>query len=226
MVFVPAGQFNMGSDAGNNDERPIHVVYLDSYWVDQTEVTNKMYALCVDAGLCEPPNSTRSSIRGSYYGNSEFNDFPVIYVNWFQAQAYCEWAGRRLPTEAEWEKAARGGDGRTYPWGEGSSCDQANYNISCIGDTTRVGSYPLGRSLYGLFDMGGNVWEWVMDWYDSDQYTNSITKNPQGPATGKSRIFRGGSWKDDNDYLRSALRGRGTPSYSNDVLGFRCVMSE
>ena len=226
LVFIPAGQFNMGSDDGNNDERPVHPVYLNSYWMDQTEVANKMYALCVDAGACDPPTSVRSSTNSVYYGNPKFNDYPVMNVSWHQAQAYCDWAGRRLPTEAEWEKAARGQDGRTYPWGEGSSCEQANYNISCIGDTTKVGSYLSGQSPYGIFDLAGNVWEWIMDWYDSDHYANSITRNPQGPAIGQSRVFRGGSWNDDNDYLRSALRGRGTPSYSSNMLGFRCVVSE
>ena len=132
LVFVPAGEFTMGEGSGE------HEVILDDFWIDQTEVTNAMYAQCVEAGDCSPPASVKSYTHDSYYGNSEFDDYPVIYVDWNQANAYCSWAGRRLPTEAEWEKAARGIDGRTYPWGEGIDCDNANYNFSCVGDTSPV----------------------------------------------------------------------------------------
>ena len=149
MMFVPAGEFTMGSENGSTDESPIHTVTLDAYWIDQTEVTNQMYALCAQAGTCQPPEGTRSYTHSSYYGNPEYDNFPVIYVDWDMAKTYCEWAGARLPTEAEWEKAARGTDGRTYPWGEGLDCNKANY-FGCVGDTIAVGSYDDGKSPYGL----------------------------------------------------------------------------
>ena len=170
MVYVPEGRFLMGSAPGNadadSDEFPQHEVYLDAFWIGQTEVTNGMYAQCADAGACEPPRiTTNSATRSSYYGNPSYMDYPVIYVSWDQAQAYCAWAGGRLPTEAEWEKAARGAEGtRTYPWGEGISCPRANF-AGCEGDTTRAGSYPAGASLYGALDMAGNVAEWTASAY-------------------------------------------------------------
>jgi len=116
MVYILAGKFTMGSDEGEADEGPVHEVYLDAYWMDQTEITNEMYVLCVESGSCEPPMKTGSYTRASYYDNSLFADYPVIHVDWNMAKAYCEWAGARLPTEAEWEKAARGDDARIYPW--------------------------------------------------------------------------------------------------------------
>ncbi|MBI3165822.1 MAG: formylglycine-generating enzyme family protein, partial [Chloroflexi bacterium] len=151
LVYVPEGEFTMGSN-DSPDEQPVHQVDLVAFWMDQTEVTNAMYAKCAADGACEPPLSTRSYTRENYYGNSDFSDYPVLHVDWNMAKAYCSWAGRRLPTEAEWEKAARGTDGRTYPWGEAISCDKANYydgSKYCIGDTTQAGSYPDGASIYG-----------------------------------------------------------------------------
>jgi formylglycine-generating enzyme required for sulfatase activity len=225
MVFVPAGEFMMGSNNGDSDEIPVHQVYLDAFWIDQTEVTNAMYAKCVSDSGCTPPLSSRSSSRNSYYGNSEFNDYPVVYVNWNQANAYCEWAGRSLPTEAQWEKAARGTDGRTYPWGEGINCDNANYvsGGSCVGDTSKVRSYESGKSPYGAYDMAGNVWEWVNDWYSETYYQSSPSSNPTGPVSGKYRMFRGGSWL-SND-VRSANRGLVPPEFFVEDFGFRCALS-
>src|SRR5690606_19387879 len=143
----------------------IHTVYLDAYWIDQTEVTNALFAKCVEDGDCTPPVQSVSSAGLPYYGNPRYDNFPVMRVNWYQANAYCQWADRRLPTEAEWEKAARGTDGRTYPWGnETLNSNLLNHNYS-VGDTTEVGSYPAGASVYGALDMAGNVGEWVNDWY-------------------------------------------------------------
>lgn len=148
------------------------------------------YERCVEANVCKPPRESRSYTRTAYYGNVEFDEYPVIYVDWNMAKTYCEWRGGRLPTEAEWEKAARGEDGRTYPWGEGIDCDKANYQSSCIGDTTKVGSYLEGVSPYGVYDMAGNVWEWVTDWYDGNYYGASPSSNPQGPTFGQYRVLR------------------------------------
>ena len=203
LVYVPAGEFTMGSDTGDSDDTPVHTVYLDAFWIDQTEVTNKQYQACVDAGTCEPPSSTSSYTHPSYYGNSEFDNYPVIYVNWDKANRYCEvWAGGDLPTEAQWEKAARGTDKRTYPWGEDIDCDKANYQIDCIGDTSPVRSYESGKSPYNAYDMAGNVWEWVNDYYQSDYYATvgGNASNPLGPESGQYRVLRGGSW-DDSELL-------------------------
>ncbi|MEW5938993.1 MAG: SUMF1/EgtB/PvdO family nonheme iron enzyme [Chloroflexota bacterium] len=231
MMYVPEGSFEMGSNNGNSNEKPIHTVYLDAYWMDQTEVTNAMYQKCVNAAQCDPPYITSSSTRSSYYGNSQYADYPVIHADWNDANAYCQWAGARLPTEAEWEKAARGTDGRTYPWGEGLDCDLANYydeNKFCVGDTSRVGSYPNGVSPYGLFDMAGNVSEWVMDWYDySNYYSNSPSSNPQGPSSGLDHVFRGGSWQrgSPRSSHRGTFLGRGGTNYDYEAIGFRCALS-
>jgi formylglycine-generating enzyme required for sulfatase activity len=228
MVYVPEGEFTMGSNS-YPDEQPIHTVYLDAFWIDQTEVTNKMYALCVDAGKCAPPSSSASYTRPDYYGNSQYDDYPVIYVSWNDASAYCDWADARLPTEAEWEKAARGEDGRTYPWGNTSpSCSLANYlgaNNGCVGDTTAVGSYPSGASPYGAYDMAGNVWEWVADWYSETYYGNSPSSNPTGPSSGDYRVLRGGTWNSVDYSVRSAFRLRYDPAVTYDYIGFRCSRS-
>ncbi|MEW5940842.1 MAG: SUMF1/EgtB/PvdO family nonheme iron enzyme [Chloroflexota bacterium] len=225
MMFVPEGSFEMGSDNGDSDEKPVHTVYLDSYWMDMTEVTNAMYALCVSDGDCDPPQNTSSYTHSSYYGNSQYDDYPVIYVDWNQADAYCQWAGAGLPTEAEWEKAARGTDGRTYPWGEGIDCNKANYNGSCVGDTSAVGSYESGKSPYGIYDLAGNVWEWVADWYDSSYYSSSPSSNPLGPSSGQYRALRGGTWSINDDNVRSAGRNRVNPTNAYSVVGFRCSRS-
>ncbi|NOT05935.1 MAG: SUMF1/EgtB/PvdO family nonheme iron enzyme [Anaerolineales bacterium] len=227
LVYVPAGEFTMGSDTGSSDEQPIHTVYLDAFWIDQTEVTNKQYKACVDAGTCEPPSSESSYTHPNYYGNPEFDNFPVINVNWDKANRYCEvWTGGDLPTEAQWEKSARGTDARTYPWGnDAASKDLLNYNGD-IGDTTMVKNYPNTVSVYGTYDMAGNVWEWVNDWYDETYYKNSnLSKNPLGPESGDSRVLRGGSWVNYGNGVRSADRIWNDQTVSSDVLGFRCSRS-
>jgi serine/threonine-protein kinase len=223
MVFVPEGKFTMGSDNGEADEKPIHQVYLDAYWIDKTEVTNAMYAKCVADSVCKEPTYTNSSTRSSYYGNSEFDDYPVIIVEWTMAKSYCEWRDDRLPTEAEWEKAARGTDSRTYPWGEGIDCSRTNYGEKkrCLGDTTKVGSYESGKSPYGVYDMAGNVWEWVSDWYDVYSGGDSSLKD----FGQKYRVVRGGSWGTKGDFLRVAFRGWPDKDFPYGSIGFRCAQS-
>jgi len=241
MVYVPAGNFSMGKNEGYLDEQPVHTVSLDAFWIDQTEVTNAMYAQCVQAGVCQPPSDTGYNTRGIYYGNSQYADYPVIFVDWYNADTYCQWADAHLPSEAEWEKAARGMDGRTYPWGDAyPTCSLLNHQIDtflattgggrwivsgCIGDTSKAGSYPSGASPYGALDMAGNVKEWVADWYDPNYYANSPASNPTGPASGQYRVLRGGSWNCDGYNVRSANRYYDDPARTYNDIGFRCVLS-
>ncbi len=209
LVYVPSGDFLMGLDTSGafSSERPQHKVSLDAFWIDQTEVTNKMYAACVEAAVCKPPKLASSATRESYFGNPDFADFPVDFVDWSDAKTYCDWAGRRLPTEAEWEKAARGTGGQILPWGENVDCTVANYweyerideasgayikNVGCASDTMRVGSFPDGKSAYGALDMFGNVREWVTDWFDRAYYKNTPENNPLGPSKGSEGVIRGG----------------------------------
>jgi formylglycine-generating enzyme required for sulfatase activity len=242
MVYVPGGTFEMGStDAeveavfeqckpgrGSGDceriwlerESPRHSVTLGSFWIDQTEVTNLQYARCVADGTCSPPAKLGSQTRDSYYGDSQFDDYPVIYVSWHDATTYCEWAGGRLPTEAEWEYAARGPDGNVYPWGNDPPHDSLlNYGWN-VGDTTKVGSYPDGASWVGAMDMTGNVWEWVSDWYA--EYAASSAEDPTGPDTGHEKVQRGGSWETPPYDVRSATRAL-LPD-DRPRIGFRCVV--
>ncbi len=222
-VYVPAGEFLMGSadsdaDAGSN-EKPQHKVTLAAYWIDRTEVTKDQYQRCVAAGKCAAP-----ACSGTGQGNH-----PVVCVWWQEAANYCAWAGRRLPTEAEWEKAARGTDGWKYPWGnEAPDCARLNYwgkDGGCGGNTTTVGSYPSGASPYGALDMAGNVWEWVADWYDAAYYVSSPGANPKGPDAGQYRVLRGGSWYNVTWSVRAAVRNWYDPEFGGVSLGFRCARS-
>lgn len=223
MILVPTGEFTMGSNAyGRDNEAPTHRVYLDSFYMDKYEVTIFQYAKFLDAEQREPlmwwnEVSPRSD-----------GDRPVIGVNWYDADAYCRWAGKRLPTEAEWEKAARGTDGRNYPWGNeeptnrhanfGKCCDWKGYET-----LTEVGSFEQGKGPYGTYDMAGNVWEWVSDWYDENYYKGSPDRNPTGPSKGSKKVLRGGSWGDGALVLRDTLRNGGNPTSRNTDVGFRCA---
>ena len=221
MVYVPAGEFLMGSsndEPGPPEQMPQHRVYLDAYWIDRTEVTVAQYQSCMEAGRCGTPDCTSTGP----------GDLPVACVSWQNATDYCDWAGRRLPTEAEWEKAARGTDRRKYPWGnEQPDCDRLNYG-GCVGRTTPVGSYPSGTSPYGAVDMAGNVEEWVADWYDEKYYTVSPERNPVGPtASDWGHSVRGGSWWHDSSFdVQTVARAPGMSSFSGDYQnfrGFRCA---
>ncbi len=246
LVYVQEGEFIRGVDADDalreckkyrsncerfwfTDAEPVQSIYLDGFWIDRNEVTNKAYSLCVTAGACNEPIKSSSETRPGYYGNPEYDDYPVVYVNWRMASSYCQWAGRRLPTEAEWEKAARGTDGRTYPWGDEIDCTLANYfsiGKACVGDTTKVGSYPKGASIYGALDLVGNVWEWVADSYGENYYFESPNTNPLGPSEGNIRIARGGSWANSGSEIHSYFRHARESDFSDFNFGFRCAMSK
>jgi formylglycine-generating enzyme required for sulfatase activity len=232
MVYVPGGEFQMGSMDGGSDEQPVHTVMLDDFWIDQTEVTNAQFA----AFLNEQGNQTEGGttwlqlesedclieqVGGEYRPKSGYADHPVIMVSWYGANAYCKWAGARPPTEAEWEYAARGEDGAIYPWGDdGPNCDKANYG-ACVGGTTAVGSYPAGASWCEALDMAGNVWEWVSDWYGN--YPSTAQEDPTGPETAGYKVLRGGAWDFGSFNARSAERTRILPLSRDEYVGLRCV---
>ncbi|MBN1451681.1 MAG: SUMF1/EgtB/PvdO family nonheme iron enzyme [Anaerolineales bacterium] len=219
MVYVPAGEFQMGSENGDSSEKPLHAVDLDSFWMDRTEVTHAMYARCVnDSGCYEPSNE-------KYY-DYDYADHPMVNVSWYDAVNYCKWAERRLPSEEEWEKAAQGGlKVQVYPWGyQEPVCEQGVYNgaqhSNCGERTVSVGSF--GENGYGLYDMAGNVWEWVNDWYDAYPGGDESASSDFGRTY---RVLRGGSWKDNESFLRTASRGRYNPTSVFNNIGFRCALS-
>jgi formylglycine-generating enzyme required for sulfatase activity/transposase-like protein len=220
MVLIPAGEFQMGSNDGGNDEKPVHTVYIDAFYMDKYEVTNAQYKKFMDATGYKAP---------TYWDDPNYNtqNNPIIGVSWYDAETYADWAGKRLPTEAEWEKAARGGLlGKQYPWGDTITHDDANYDgiggKDIWNGTSLVGSFkPNG---YGLYDMAGNVLEWVADWYVDNYYANSSKSNPKGPNSGRWHVLRGGSWYLHSDnYLRVAYRNYGDPARLDKNLGFRCA---
>lgn len=247
-VYVPAGEVTLGSDDVDArrtledgrayTEIPLHTVYLDGYWIDMYEVTNGQYARCVEAGVCDPPWSPGSYTRLRYFGVPEYADHPVIWVNWWMARSYCEWTGRRLPTEAEWEKAARGTDQRRYPWGNDPlTGERANFcDVNCplthanagfddgFADTAPVGSFPAGASPYGALDMAGNVWEWTSTIVED--YPYDATDGREDPEALRERVWRGGPWSNGIWWMRSAIRYRSVMFYWYYNLGFRCAASE
>jgi serine/threonine-protein kinase len=247
MVFVPDGEFVMGSEELGDDERPNHRVHLDGFWIDRYEVTNDRFARFVEATGYQTEAEKRGwgwvwkdaewekvtgadwrHPRGPDSGIEGKLDHPVVLVSWNDAAAYCRSMGKRLPSEAQWEKAARGistdsGHGWHYAWGDEFDRSKANTNESGLGDTTPVGSFsPQGDSPYGACDMTGNVWEWVVDWYDSDYYSQAPSANPPGPANGTDKVLRGGAWPFDEVYARTAFRYNVRPDYTYDFAGFRC----
>ncbi len=229
IMLIPAGDFLMGSDPENDPyfygaEGPSHKVYLDEYWIYRVEVTNAMYQKCAEAKACPLPKGLNSDTRTEYYGNPAYANYPVVNVSHKNATAYCRWAEGRLPTEAEWEKAARGTDGRLFPWGNAPPRPNlANYGTA---DTEPVGSFPAGASPYGVLDMAGNVIEWVFDYFQITYYQVSPEENPLGPASGSSRVYRGGSYHNHDAAIRVVMRGSRSESHSNVDIGFRCVVDE
>lgn len=240
-VYVPEGTFQMGGldTRAASDEKPVHRVEMKGYWIDKTEVTNTMFLLCVQEGACSPPQSISSETNSSYFNNPEFSEYPVVNVTWEAARQYCEWAGRRLPTEAEWEYAARGNTVNSFPWGEDAP-DDTRANINYMNrDTSQVGSYPAGASPNGALDMAGNVFEWTSDYYDAGYYASSPASNPAGPELRTAyfkRVVRGGSYADADVEVRVSNRASalgpnydavlGSEAYLGDFsprIGFRCV---
>jgi formylglycine-generating enzyme required for sulfatase activity len=236
----------MGAEASdaqaNPDEKPLHLVNLAAYWIDKTEVTNAMFARFVSAtgysteienrgGGAIWTGTTWSFVSGSSWkqplGPSSTGqaEYPVVQVTWNDAAAYCGWLGRRLPTEAEWEKAARGEQARLYPWGNNPpESTLANYG-DLLGGIAPVGNYPGGASPYGALDMAGNVYEWVQDWYSDSYYSAAPADDPPGPASGSYKVLRGGSWQLDAATLRAYAREVSRPNAGNSNIGFRCASS-
>ena len=231
MVLVPSGSFEMGRSSGHPDEQPFHVVHLDSFYIDTYEVTNALYKGCVNGLVCRPPTNDH------FYADLKYSDHPVVFVNWNMAAMYCEWRGARLPTEAEWEKAASGPEQRDYPWGNGfddvrlnfcdTNCDEVGKDRGAndgYAMTAPVGSFNAGVSPFGVYDMAGNVSEWVADWYDEYYYVNSPNTNPTGPENGTYRVLRGGSWLHSENDARVFRRFKLNPDVNAyNYTGFRCA---
>jgi len=221
-IEIQAGTFTMGNVIEEDaefypSEKPPHQVYLDAYFIGRFEVTNQQYNQCVKAGVCRPPAYQE-------YAYEEYADYPVTYVSWDDAYTFCEWTGGRLPTEAEWEKAARGSEEPLlYPWGSDlPECHLVNYS-NCVANTEPVGSHPEGASPYGVLDMAGNASEWVADWYAENYYQDSPTENPTGPTGGTVRVVRGGAWFDTDWLLRTTTRISNNPATRDSYNGIRCV---
>jgi formylglycine-generating enzyme required for sulfatase activity len=224
-VFVPEGSFLMGGmafpfsgtidvDLHGNDDRsamPDREIYLDAFWIQKYEVTVGQYWECVIDGLCQ---ESTSNLHENY---------PINEIDWVDANTYCEWIGGRLPTEAEWEKAARGTDGRLFPWGNDLP-DLASDGVIGFFEISPVGKFPEGASPYGVMDMAGNVWEWVADWFNPDYYSYMASENPTGPDSGEDKVIRGGSFNYPGYTLSSANRHFSSPDTKNEEIGFRCVM--
>lgn len=242
MVFMPPGLVRLGDNDGEPDEQPSFMSFLDAYYIDETEVTNAQYAQCVEAGVCDPPDRSGATYYRTYYGDENYANFPVIFINWYDANTFCRWRDARLPSEAEWEKAAgfdpEQGLKLRYPWGEAFNGGRLNYcDTTCTlekrdtayddgyRDTAPVASFPDGRSPIGAYDMSGNVMEWVNDWYDARYYESASDTNPMGPAEGEFKVIRGGSWLSAADEVSVVTRSSFDPTVSRANLGFRCAMT-
>ena len=242
MIYVPGGTFDIGDDSSEqNDEKPARMITLDSFYIDETEVTNGAYAQCVDAGACPRPDRAGATYYQTYFGDPNFDDYPVINVSWYDADAFCTWRGARLPSEAEWEYAASF-DPRErvkfkYPWGDTFDGNRLNFcDVNCqrddrgfewddgFRDTAPVAGYPDGRSPKGVYDMLGNVMEWVGDWYDFRAYRTITETNPRGPVDGEFKVIRGGSWYTPPGKFGIVMRYNLDPTVSQSTLGFRCAM--
>jgi formylglycine-generating enzyme required for sulfatase activity len=240
MIYVPSGTFRMGNDESEPDESPSNIVRLDAYFIDETEVTNGQYAQCVAEGECQPPSRSGATYYSTYYGDPNYDDYPVIFVDWNDARDFCSWRGARLPSEAEWERAAGFdpvmGIKYAYPWGDFFDGNLLNFcDVNCndedrnpdfddgYRDTAPVGSYPDGRSPLGIYDMSGNVMEWVSDWYDPRAYESAADTNPLGPLDGEFKSIRGGSWLSSEEQVRVSGRSSYDPSVRRAHLGFRCA---
>jgi len=242
MIYIPGGTFIIGDETSEkNNEKPARRITLDSFYIDETEVTNGAYAQCVDAAACPRPARAGSSYYQSYFGNPDFDDYPVINVSWYNADTFCQWRGARLPSEAEWEYAASYNPVENvktkFPWGDTFDGNLLNFcDVNCqrddrgaewddgFRDTAPVASYPGGRSPKGVYDMLGNVMEWVGDWYDFRAYRDITETNPRGPIEGEFKSLRGGSWFTPPGSLGNTLRDNLDPTVAQSTLGFRCAM--
>ncbi len=253
LVYVPSGWFVMGDKSGDKDERPPRKIFVSGFWIDREEATAERFANFVaqtgykttaekrkwswtwDASLRKGKGSWRKT-KGADWQRPEGSKSswktiptqPVSHVSWVDAEAYCRWAGRRLPTEAEWERAARGGDGRRYPWGKMREAMRANLKGGKDGfpGVAPVGRFPKGASPFGALDMSGNVWEWVADRYRSQAYRKMAERDPHGPAKGKTRVVRGASWGSPVAWATAHNRYHRSPDYTNNKIGFRCATGE
>ena len=240
MVLIPAGEFQMGSNDGDENEKPVHTVYLDAFYLDKYEVTLDQYKRCNNTGRCEIANTLlwNGQHQPKYdkycnWNKSDHGNHPINCVDWKNAKAYCNYVGKRLPTEAEWERVATWKNGQKVKYASGRStvsCEDAVMRESgkwdVYGGCGRVGTWPVGskpREINGTYDMAGNVWEWVADWYTS--YPSGDQRNPKGPSSGSSRLFRGGSWYYNASYLNGTFRYIREPSFRCVSVGFRCAVS-
>jgi formylglycine-generating enzyme required for sulfatase activity len=221
MVLIPSGEFAMGSDRGQDDEQPVHRVSLNAFYLDAYEVTVSHFSVFLRSQKPDPPFKWTEALAGNQ------DNKPVIGVNWYDARDYCRWVGKRLPTEAEWEMAARGTEGRMYPWGDipptRAHANAGQTQWRGYDTLANVGRYEPGKTPEGAYDLAGNTWEWVADWYDPVYYQYSPRQNPTGPAAGPLRALRGGAWNNDAKSIRSANRAAYAPDARRNDVGFRCA---